>query len=85
MMRKTDTADDVPYYRNPHRTVCKERLWYFESREGDRGPYESREIAESQIAKYVDIIDFVINNKSSVPADIDWTDITVIEFENPPR
>jgi hypothetical protein len=79
-----DVENGVAYYRNADRMEHRDGLWYFASREGLRGPFESSEIAELQLKRYVDTMDFVNDNKSALPTDVDWGDVTYVDIEKPP-
>jgi hypothetical protein len=82
-MRKTDVETGVEYYRNADRVTQQDRLWYFASREGVRGPFLSSQMAQFQLKRYVDIMEFVNDNESALPDDFSWEDVTFIDIEKP--
>ena len=51
MNRKNDKADQ-PYFRSD-RLFFMNGKWYFASREGDMGPYVTREYAERMLARFL--------------------------------
>ena len=55
--RRTDSIRKT-YCRTPERITCCERKWYFQTRQGNRGPYDTREEAELCLERYVETMDF---------------------------
>lgn len=51
MRRRTDQKDKT-YFRS-ERLFCMNGQWYFCAREGDHGPYTSREKAERALKRFV--------------------------------
>jgi len=51
-MRKTDIVKKFRY-RVPDRIYCYQQQWYFQAREGDMGPFESRVTAEVALARHI--------------------------------
>ncbi len=70
LVRKSDTTEKK-YYRSPDRIISREGQWYFQTRQGDRGPYDTREAAELRLERYVDTMGFVEENKPWLPSDVD--------------
>lgn len=56
--------------RSDTRIVEREGAWYFCSREGDMGPYESREEAIAEMETYVMLVDLKEENERPVTPDI---------------
>lgn len=52
-MRKNDEKA-ARYFRSSDRFVRSDSTWWFTTREGDQGPYHSREEAELALRRYVD-------------------------------
>ena len=53
-MRRTDPEDtNKRYFRTTDRVVSMNGQWYFTAREGDIGPFRTREGALSEVARYV--------------------------------
>ena len=81
-VRKKDTNETV---RRSRRRDCRTHQhvgqWYFRTREGDRGPFETREAAVLELMRYVDTMEFVEENESSVPSDIEWADMVFVDLE----
>lgn len=55
-MREEDEKSNVRHFRMAHRYFCENGQWWFSTREGEEGPYPSREAAEAAMARYVDSI-----------------------------
>jgi hypothetical protein len=51
-MRKDD-HDNGPHFRSSERLFCTNGAWFFETRESDHGPYETREEAQNELSRYV--------------------------------
>jgi hypothetical protein len=51
MRRRTDLKDKT-YFRS-ERLFCMNGQWYFCAREGDHGPYASRDTAERALKRFV--------------------------------
>ncbi len=52
-MGKSATAARI-YFRSEDRIICQGSQWYFQSREGDQGPFASREEAELELQYYIE-------------------------------
>ena len=58
-VRKTD-KNRKTYFRSPaERLFLHEGKWYFQAREGDRGPYDTREMAELRLKRYIETLGFI--------------------------
>ncbi len=55
-MRETDEESRIRHFRTGHRYFCQNGRWWFSTREGEEGPYNSREQAEAALARYVESI-----------------------------
>ncbi len=64
--RSTDSIDET-YCRTPERIISYERKWYFQTRQGNHGPYDSREEAELCLERYVETMEFVEDNEPWMP------------------
>ena len=51
-MRRDDNAQKT-YFRSSERVFRMNELWYFASREGDRGPFVSERQAQDEMAQFV--------------------------------
>ena len=59
-MRIEDPRDSQKrYFRSSDRLVCLNGAWYFTTREGEQGPFESRERAQEEL-------DFFTSEKSDL-------------------
>ena len=67
-MRKTD-KNNKTYFRSPaERLFLYEGKWYFRAREVDRGPYDTREMAELRLKRYVETLGFIDDYEPWKPA-----------------
>ena len=55
-MRDSDTDPKVRPFRTRNRYFCQNGKWWFSTREGEEGPFNSREHAEQGMARYVDSV-----------------------------
>jgi len=51
-MRRREDNEDKTYFRSD-RLFSMNGQWYFSSREGDCGPFASREVAHAALARFV--------------------------------
>jgi len=82
-MRKSDLNKTGLRRRSRGRFRHQSGLWYFQTREGERGPFESREGADLELQHYIDTMEFIEKNEPSLPSDVDWGDVTFVDVENP--
>ena len=83
-MRKKDTDETVRCSRRrDSRTHQHVGQWYFRTREGDRGPFDTREAAVLELMSYVDTMEFVEEHESRLPSDIEWDDMVFVDLEKP--
>ena len=54
-MRSSGSAARI-YFRSEDRIICQGNEWYFQSREGDQGPYADREEAELALQYYIEAV-----------------------------
>lgn len=52
-MRSTDADKSRHFFRSQERLFCFNGQWYFATREGDCGPFPSKDIARSEVARYI--------------------------------
>ena len=83
-MRKSDRENKV-HYRTVDRLFCQDGRWYFQTREDHRGPFSSREEAETELKLYADTMEFINDNESSLPSGADWTNVTFVDAKEPPK
>ena len=92
-MRKDD-HDDGPHFRSSERLFCTNGEWFFESRENDHGPYETREEAKTELSRYVRKMSALSesqNPTTQAPAkhtarfsDAKISDLELIDIDEPP-
>ncbi len=83
-MRKSDRGNKARY-RTAERLFCQDGRWYFQTREDHRGPFDSREEAETELKLYADTMEFISDNESSLPSGADWTNVTFVDAEEPSK
>ncbi len=84
-MRRSDTASKE-YFRSPERLFRgQERQWYFQTREGDRGPFNRRELANLELERFVDTMKYMEENRRSLPPEVDGGDVTMVDIDTPDR
>ena len=69
--RQSDLDQTIQYERTQPRVFNRDGDWYFSSREGDIGPFETRGEATEQLDAYVMLIDLKEENERPVTPDID--------------
>lgn len=53
-MRSTDADDNKRhFFRSQERLFCFNGQWYFATREGDNGPFPTKDIARAEVARYI--------------------------------
>lgn len=70
MKRQSDIDHSVDYDRSESRTFNRDNYWYFSSREGDMGPYDTEAEAIEEMEAYVALIDLREENESPVTPDL---------------
>ena len=83
-MRKSDEKNKV-HPRTKDRLFCLDKRWYFLTREGNRGPFDSRKEAETELKLYADAMEFINDNESSLPSGADWTNVTFVDAKEPSK
>jgi len=56
-MRKSDKKKTVRYVRSRDRFFRQNDQWFFQTREGARGPFTYREIAEQELGRFIALRD----------------------------
>lgn len=64
-MRNTDSVVWGRFGSSEDRIVTKDGLWFFSSREGEKGPYLSRADTERALTSYVELMDFLEKTRST--------------------
>ena len=82
-MRRTDPGTKA-YARRRDRLVRNSKQWYVQTREGVRGPFLHRIAATKEISRYVETMQFLEENKPTLPPDINWNDVTLVEMSRAP-
>lgn len=82
--RKSDIDEHVLRYRRSRWFQQPGRGWWcFHTREGDRGPFDSRQAAESELRRYVETMQYLEANRLSLPPEADLNDVTIVELDQP--
>jgi len=63
-MRDSDKDEKVRPFRTRNRYFCQDGQWWFSTREGEEGPFMSREAAEHGMQRYVDSAEMMEKFKS---------------------
>ena len=79
-MRKSDVVDKTSH-RVGDRVFRREGQWYIRTREHERGPFQTRAAARQELKRYADTMEFI--EDSELPPDIDRSDVTLVEIEEP--
>jgi Domain of unknown function (DUF6316) len=68
-MRRREDKTDKTYFRS-ERLFCLNGQWYFSTREGEHGPFASKDIAARTLKRFVnDKVELDGFQRSRVPAD----------------
>ena len=80
-MRNSDKNKTVRYHRSPDRFFRQNDQWFFQTREGARGPFTYREIAERELGRFIETLGFVEQNEKHLPSGRDWKNVTVVNMD----
>ena len=81
-MRKSDKNQKaIRHYRSSERFFRQDDQWFFQTREGARGPFKTREAAEQELGRFVDTMEFLEENEKHLPSDTDWKNVTVADTD----
>lgn len=70
-MRENDENSSVRHFRTANRFFCQDGQWWFSTREGEEGPFNSREHAEEGMQRYVDSVRVMANLKAEKSAELE--------------
>jgi len=86
-MRKSDRnkKNGVAHYRHRDRCYQQNEQWFFQTREGVRGPFETRQAAERELERFTDTMEFVEENEKHLPSGLDWKNVTVVDMDALPH
>ncbi len=81
-MRKSDRNKKkaVRHFRSRDRFFRQNDQWCFQTREGARGPFENRVIAELELGRFIDTMEFAEENEKHLPSGLDWKNVTVVDY-----
>ena len=68
--RQSDIDQSLEFARSENRTFKRGGQWFFSSREGDMGPFDSDLEAQEQLDAYVMLIDLKEENEQPVTPDL---------------
>lgn len=68
--RQSDIDQNLEFKRSQSRTFNRDNYWYFSSREGDMGPYDTQAEALEEMEAYVGLIDLSDEDESPVTPDL---------------
>ena len=69
MQKRQSDQEALEYRRTESRTFMRDGKWYFASREGETGPFESEAEAIADMEAYVMLIDIQPENEGPVTPD----------------
>ena len=69
-MRRSDTTKKK-YFRSHERLFRYQGQWYFQTREGDRGPFNTREEAKLELERFADTMEYVDEKQRLLPSEVD--------------
>ncbi|MEM8767643.1 MAG: DUF6316 family protein [Pseudomonadota bacterium] len=69
--KRQSDIDPVECERTGTRVFSRDGDWFFTSREGDMGPYDTQAEAEEQLDAYVGLVDLRDEDESPVTPDIE--------------
>ena len=81
-MRKSDRNQirTITHFRSRDRFFRQNDQWCFQTREGARGPFENRVIAERELGRFIDTMGFVEQNEKHLPSGLDWKNVIVVDM-----
>ncbi|MFB3107629.1 MAG: DUF6316 family protein [Pseudomonadales bacterium] len=84
-MRKSDKNQKaIRHYRSSERFFRQDGQWFFQTREGARGPFKTREAAKQELGRFVDTMEFLEESEKHMPSDTDWKNVTVADPDTLP-
>lgn len=81
-MRKSDETKKI-YRRSRDRVVLEQGAWFVRTREGLRGPFQSKAAAEREADSYADTMDYLKHHQATVAPDLDLSDVEIIDLDKP--
>ena len=81
-MRKSDSMYKS-HERSTRRVYREEGLWYYNTREGRRGPFESEIELRKDLRTYVGTMEFIEDNAAALPEDVDCNDVELVHVDMP--
>ncbi|MEM8767462.1 MAG: DUF6316 family protein [Pseudomonadota bacterium] len=82
-MRKKDTPEAL-FDASEERIHLREGRWYFDTREGPRGPFWSKPAAELELSNYVETMSFLDERREELPKNLDFEDVTLVSINREP-
>ena len=81
-MRKSDSKQET-HKRATRRVFREDDLWYYNTREGRRGPFDSELELRKDLRNYVGTMEFIEDNAAALPEDVDWRDVELVHVDMP--
>ena len=81
-MRRADTEDRIGERRGK-RIYCVSGEWFYRTREGKRGPFASEMALRADMLSFIGTMEFLDENSSDLPGNVDAADVTFVEIESP--
>ena len=81
-MRKSDQTPQH-FKRVTKRVFRKGSLWYYNTREGLRGPFNTEIELRMDLRSYIGTMEFIEDNAADLPEDLDCNDVTLVHIDAP--
>ena len=66
-MREQDEKSTVRHFRTGNRFILQDGEWWFSTREGEEGPFATREAAELGLKQFVETYEMMIKFQTEQP------------------
>ena len=81
-MRKTDMTYRS-HQRSLRRVFREEGQWYYNTREGRRGPFATEIDLRKDLRTYVSTMEFIEDNAAELPEDVDCSEVELVHVDMP--
>ncbi len=83
MKTRHDDNKHADFKRRKDRLFREGFDWFYHIRDGQRGPFASKQAAEDDLTEYLNTLRFIEENPDSLPDDLDADEITHIDIKPP--
>ena len=81
-MRKSDLSPHA-HERKTKRVFREANQWFYNTREGRRGPFESEIELRKDLRSYVSTMEFIEDHAADLPEDLDCNDVELVHMDAP--